>query len=75
MHKSLKYSLVLALALGLTAIAHAAPGGNGSGDGDGNGHDNPNNPHTAPEVDAGFAASGLALLGGTIAVVRGRRSK
>jgi hypothetical protein len=73
MHRLLKYSLVVALSLGLNTIAHAAPGGNGNGNGDGNGHDNPNNPHTAPEIDAGLATGGLALLGGTIAVVRARR--
>lgn len=73
MKTSLKYLLVLALVLGLNTIAHAAPGGNGNGNG--NGHDNPNNPHTAPEVDATLATSGLALVGGTIAVLRARRAK
>jgi len=29
----------------------------------------------APEVDSALAASGLALLGGTIAVLRARRRK
>ena len=73
MKTSLKYLLVLALVLGLNTIAHAAPGGNGNGNG--NGHDNPNNPHTAPEVDATLATSGLALVGGAIAVLRARRAK
>ena len=75
MKTSLKYLLVLALVLGLNTIAHAAPGGNGNGNGNGNGHDNPNNPHTAPEVDATLATSGLALVGGAIAVLRARRAK
>ena len=50
-------------------------GGNGNGNGDGNGHDNPNNPHTAPEVDAALAAGGLAMIGGTLMVLRARRRK
>lgn len=74
MHKLFKYSLIFALALAVNTIAHAAPG-NGNGNGDGNGHNNPNNPHTAPEVDAGLAAGALALLGGTIAVLRARSRK
>jgi hypothetical protein len=75
MKRFLNCSLVLALAFGLSLAAHAAPGGNGNGNGNGNGHDNPNNPHTAPEVDAGFAAGALALLGGTLTVLRARRRK
>jgi LPXTG-motif cell wall-anchored protein len=75
MKRFLNYSLVVALAFGLSMVAHAAPGGNGNGNGDGNGHDNPNNPHTAPEVDPGLTAAGLALLGGTITILRARRRK
>lgn len=32
-------------------------------------------PHTAPEIDGAMAASGLALLGGSLVVVRARRKK
>ena len=75
MKRFFNYPLILALALGLNTIAHAAPGGNGNGNGDGNGHDNPNNPHTAPEVDAALAAGGLAMIGGTLMVLSARRRK
>ena len=65
----LKYSLpALAFALFIVPTAKADPGGNG--------WDNPHNPHyTAPEVDPGLAFGGLALLGGTLTVLRSRRSK
>jgi len=66
----LKYSLVLVLALGLNMAAHAKPD-----DDRHHPHYDPPTPHTAPEVDAALAAGGLALVGGTIAVLRARRQK
>jgi hypothetical protein len=85
MTKLLKYSvLALALALGSSSYAHAESatfaGGGGllgeilgwlfpppSG--------NNNNKNTAPEVDPGLAMSGFTLIGGTLTVLRSRRSK
>jgi hypothetical protein len=68
--KVLKYSLFgLALAVGASASAHADPWWNHD-------HDPPKpQPRTAPEVDPNLAIGGLSLLGGTIAVLRVRRSK
>jgi hypothetical protein len=58
--KLLKYSfLALALILGVSTAAHADPWWQ----------------HQAPEVDPGLAISGLTLLGGTLTVLRARRSK
>lgn len=65
MKKLLKYSLLAALVLGLNMAAYANP----------DKKPDPPDPHTAPEVDAALAFGGLALLGGTIAVLRARRSK
>ena len=83
MTKLLKYSvLALALALGSSTYAHAesatlAGGGLLGGilswlfpPSSGN-----NNKNTAPEVDPGLAMSGFMLLGGTLTVLRSRRSK
>ena len=64
----LKYSLLAALVIGLNSAAYAKP------DKDKHRKD-PDPPHTAPEVDAALAAGGLALLGGTIAVLRARRAR
>jgi hypothetical protein len=61
----LKYSLLAALVIGLNSAAYAKP----------DKHKHPDPPHTAPEVDAALAAGGLALLGGTIAVLRARRAR
>jgi len=61
----LKYSL-LAMALSLTASPRAHAG------------DTPRPtaaPKTAPEVDPTLAVTGLALLAGSLSVVRARRSK
>jgi LPXTG-motif cell wall-anchored protein len=70
----LKYSLpVLALALFMNQSAKADPWSWGSGWGDG-WSPNPN-PNAAPEVDPSLALSGLALLGGTLTVLRSRRRK
>ena len=72
MKRFVKYSLILALALGVSKAAHADPPSWSNG----HHHDHdPPAPHTAPEVDAALAVGGLALLGGTIAVLRARRSK
>jgi hypothetical protein len=39
-------------------------------------HNKPtHNDRTAPEVDPGLALSGIALLGGSLTVLRARRSK
>jgi len=83
--------LALALALGTTTYAHAetvalAQGGFGGFIheiidwlfGHSNHNDNPSgNPtnNVAPEVDPGLAMSGFMLLGGTLTVLRSRRSK
>jgi len=62
--KTLKYSFVIfALALGLNSAAHATPSPTAV------------SPKAAPEFDPILAASGLALLGGTLAVLRTRRRK
>jgi LPXTG-motif cell wall-anchored protein len=66
----LKYSflgMALALAVGSTN-AHAD-------DWDHDHRDHDPKPHTAPEVDPSLAFGGLALLGGTLTVLRSRRSK
>ena len=72
MTKSLRTTLsVFVLALGFSGLAYADPGnGNGIGEGHGTG-----NPHQAPEIDPGIAMSSLALIGGTLAVQRTRRSR
>jgi hypothetical protein len=62
----LKYSLLAALVVGLNSAAYAKPDKHPK---------DPDPPHTAPEVDAALAAGGLALLGGTIAVLRARRAR
>lgn len=72
MIKSLRYvPFVFALALCLSGLAFADPGnGNGLGEGHGKG-----NPHKqAPEIDPSLAIAGLALVSGTLAVQRSRRS-
>jgi hypothetical protein len=74
LNKLLKYCLVVALALGVNTFAHATPGGDGNDQGQ-DGNSQGQDPRTAPEIDAGLATAGLAFLGGTIAVVRARRSK
>jgi len=59
----------------VNTFAHATPGGDGNDQGQDGNNQGQDNPRTAPEIDAGLAAAGLAFLGGTIAVVRARRSK
>ena len=68
MKKVLKYSLFgLALAVGASATAHADPWRR---------HDAHRlEARTAPEVDPALAVSGLALLGGAIAVLNARLRK
>jgi len=73
MKKLFKYSLVLALTLGMGMAAYATPHQDNDKDKWPKDQDPPK--HTAPEVDAGLAAGGLALVGGTIAVLRARRRK
>lgn len=66
MKTALKSSLLaLALAVAVSPMAQAKH------------HDpKPNDPpNTAPEVDPSMAFAGLALLGGTLTVLRSRRSK
>lgn len=70
----LKYSLAaLVIALGTSTAAHADPPWWH--------HDPPHyrphsaKPNVAPEIDPSLAVSGLALLGGTLTVVRARRRK
>jgi hypothetical protein len=71
MKSLLKYSLILALVLGANMAAYADPPPWSNG----HHHDpDPPKPYTAPEVDAALAFGGLALVGGTIAVLRSRRS-
>jgi LPXTG-motif cell wall-anchored protein len=70
MKTALKFSLfALALAMTMSPMAQAH---------DPHDHD-PNPPHdlpnTAPEVDPSMAFAGLTLLGGTLTVLRSRRSK
>jgi hypothetical protein len=61
--------LGIALAVGGSASAFADPWHHHD-------HDPPKpQPRTAPEVDPGLAIAGISLLGGTIAVLRARRSK
>ncbi len=66
--KSSLFALTLALALSPMAQAH-----------DDHGHHGPkppcDPPNTAPEVDPSMAFAGLTLLGGTLTVLRSRRSK
>ena len=70
----LKHSmLALAVALSLTTFAHAR-------DDDRRRHEPPPppacpDPNTAPEVDPSLAIGGLTLLGGTLTVLRARRSR
>lgn len=66
MKRLLKYSLVVALTLGINMTYAKPPKDN---------HPDPPKPRTAPEVDVTLAAGGLALLSGTIAVLRTRRHK
>ncbi len=69
MKKMLNYSvLAMVLFLGVSTLAHAK--NDHKDDRDGNCNDN-----QAPEVDAGFAISGLTMLGGTLTVLRARRKK
>jgi len=64
------FSLVLGLALGVSVCAHAKPSSSVPL------HDGPPpKPMTAPEIDFGLAISGLALLTGTLTVLRARRRK
>jgi len=63
MKRLLGYPLVAALAIGLNMAAYAKPHKD---------HDPPK-PHTAPEFDAALAIGGLALVGGSIAVLRACR--
>jgi len=80
MKNLLKYSaLGLALALGSSTFAHAS---NGRKSNDGwwdiffpTSHNHDHDKRVAPEVDPGLALSGFALLGGTLAVLRSRRSQ
>jgi len=69
MNKFAKYSFALILSLGLASAAYAK-------DKDKDGRDwDDRKPHTAPEIDAALATGGLALVGGTITVLRARRRK
>jgi LPXTG-motif cell wall-anchored protein len=67
----LKHStFALAAALSLSTLAHA----------DHKRHEPPpppdrQDPNTAPEVDPSLALGGLTLLGGTLTVLRSRRSR
>ena len=63
MKRLLGYPLVAALAIGLNMAAYAKP----------DKHHDPPKPHTAPEFDAALAIGGLALAGGSIAVLRACR--
>jgi hypothetical protein len=68
----LKYSLLaLVLSLVVAPSAHAKPKPEPSPD---RGHEN-SGPQTAPEVDPALATTGLALLAGSLALVRARRPK
>jgi hypothetical protein len=89
MTKLLKHSvLALVLAIGSGTYAHAetvtAYGGIGGIVQDfiewlfgssGNHNQGNQNPNVAPEVDPGLAMSGFMLLGGTLTVLRSRRSR
>ena len=84
MTKLLKYSiLALVLALGSSTYAHAESATLASGGLLGEilsllfppPPSNNNNKNTAPEVDPGLAMSGFMLLGGTLTVLRSRRSR
>jgi len=66
MNKFGRYSLILGVSLGLTAASYARPH-----DRDHN-YPDPPAPKTAPEVDPSLGVSGLALLGGTLALLRAR---
>ena len=63
MKSFLKFSFLI-LAISFTAKAYATPVSTTS-----------NIPRPAPEIDAGLAISGLALLGGAVAVARTKRLK
>jgi|HubBroStandDraft_1064217.scaffolds.fasta_scaffold421361_2 hypothetical protein len=85
MLKLLKHSvLALVLVLGSSTYAHAATATVAGGGLLGtilswlfpppSGNNNNNNKNNAPEVDPSLAMSGLLLLGGTLTVMRSRRS-
>jgi LPXTG-motif cell wall-anchored protein len=67
MNNFLKYALFSALALSVCSQAHAHERGNKNNP--------PDCPNTAPEVDPSMAIGGLTLLGGTLTVLRARRTK
>jgi hypothetical protein len=70
MKTALKCSLLtLALALAAAPSAHAKPQPQPQP------QPTPYKPGKAPEVDPALATTGLALLAGSLAVVRARRSK
>jgi hypothetical protein len=77
MLKLLKYSaFALTLALGSSTFAHAVTVFRPYVGPQGWNYPPPPpipNHHTAPEVDPNLALSGLALLGGTLTVMRSRR--
>ena len=70
MNKLVKYSLLAALTLGLSMAAFAKP----RNDDDRKDWDHRDR-HYAPEIDTALALGGLALVGGTLTVLRARRGK
>lgn len=69
---------VLLVSLAATAAAHANPPGNrhiGWSPPDTHGFFDKGRPAAAPEIDPASAFSGLTLLAGGLAVLRGRRAK
>jgi LPXTG-motif cell wall-anchored protein len=72
MKNFLKYALLSALALTVSSQAHAFGDRH---DDHGPKYNAPDCPNTAPEVDPSMAIGGLTMLGGTLAVLRARRSK
>jgi hypothetical protein len=70
MKKLIKYSLLaLGLVLAVSTSAHA------QGPECGRGPQGPQPVNSAPEVDPSLAVSAMALLGGSLTVVRARRRK
>jgi LPXTG-motif cell wall-anchored protein len=72
MNHFLKIALFSALALSVSSQAHAF---GDKHEGHGPNYNQPDCPNTAPEVDPSMAIGGLTMLGGTLAVLRARRSK
>ena len=79
--KTLSKCLLLGVMLGLASGAGAQQASGGQS-GETNWIVQPRNhnnhhqdPRTAPEIDAGFAVAGFALLAGSLAILRSRRRK